>query len=95
MARFFFHFVHDGDWLSDSVGLELPDLRSAHDHAMVLVRQATSRFEDASDWRDWLIEITDARHRRLLTVLFPVVVRLGVRASPSIHALQRSATEVR
>ena len=94
MPRFFFHFIHDGDRLFDDVGLELPDLGSAHKYAMLLIRQATSYFEDASAWRDWVIEITDDRRRHFLTVLFPIVVRPSFRVSSTVARLQASAAEV-
>ena len=83
MPRFFFHFVHDSEWLSDGVGLELSGLRSAHCYSMLLIHQATGRFEDAPDWRGWRIAIADGSGRHLLTVLFPRVLRPGARASPS------------
>jgi hypothetical protein len=60
MPRFFFHFVHDGERLTDPVGRELPDLQLAHGHAMLLTTQATCLLQDAADGRKWLIKITDA-----------------------------------
>ena len=95
MPRFFFHFIHDGDRIYDDVGLELPDLRSAHDHAMLLIQQATSHFADAPTWRDWIIEITDLGRRQRLSVLFPVVARAGFGTSSAVRALQTPRAEVR
>jgi hypothetical protein len=73
MARFFFHFVCKDGWVPDREGTELDHLKDAHRHAMQLIDQATSGFEDANDWRDWMIQITGADHRSHMTVLFPVV----------------------
>jgi hypothetical protein len=71
MPRFFFHFVHKGGWTRDVEGHELANLRKAHEYAVLLIEQATCHYEDAADWRNWLIQITDNRGRPLLTVLFP------------------------
>jgi hypothetical protein len=71
MPRYFFHFVHRDGWVRDSEGTELPDLRGAHAHATLLLEQATGCFDDLSDWRGWLIRITDADDRPALFMLFP------------------------
>ena len=71
MPRFFFHFVCKDCSISDDKGKELANLREAHCCAVLLIKQATSDFEAADDWRDWRIQITDVSHLPLLTVLFP------------------------
>lgn len=71
MARFFFHFSSREDSVLDMDGVELRDLRTAHAHALAIIRDMMAMFSDAEDWRGWRIEITDTDWRTLLTVLFP------------------------
>jgi hypothetical protein len=71
MPRFFFHFVCKSSWMTDDEGKELANLREAHRFAVLLIKQATCNFDEASDWRDWRIQIADVSDLPLLTVLFP------------------------
>ena len=71
MPRFRFHFVTAGTWVDDDDGKELPSLADAHCHAVRLVEQATSHFDDAHDWRGWTVRICGPEDQLLLTVLFP------------------------
>jgi hypothetical protein len=69
MARFFFNFASKENTIRDSKGHELNDLVSAHRHSMLLIHNMVM-LEDL-DWKGWSIDVTDASHRSVLTVLFP------------------------
>ncbi len=71
MPKFFFHFSAAGSFVGDAEGKELAHLAEAHDHALRLVEQATSYFEDARDWRGWTVRISGASGRSRRSVLFP------------------------
>lgn len=61
--------------MRDREGVELPDLRCAHAHAALVIEQATAFFDDLSDWRGWVIKITDANDRSPLILMFPAARR--------------------
>ena len=69
MIRFFFHLASNEDTIWDTKGRELTDLASAHRHAMLLIHKMVML--DEMEWRGWSIDVTDASHRSVLTVLFP------------------------
>jgi hypothetical protein len=69
MNRFFFSLASKEDTICDTKGREFTDLASAHRHAMLLIHKMVML--DELDWRGWSIDVTDASHRSVLTVLFP------------------------
>lgn len=71
MPRYFFHFASRSERVPDPDGVELGGLSAAHGYAMRLVRTTVAALAEGEDWRSWRIEIEDAAHRRVLTVLFP------------------------
>jgi hypothetical protein len=84
VARFFFHFSSREDFVLDSDGAELKDLRAAHAHALGIIRDMMAMFSDAEDWRGWRIKITDTDWRTVLTVLFPDRAS-NLSAGPRLH----------
>lgn len=69
--RFHFHFAAAGLWIADEDGKELASLADAHEHAVRLVEQATSYFDDAHDWRGWTVRISGPADGVQIAVLFP------------------------
>jgi hypothetical protein len=69
MHRFFFHLASNDNTIFDDKGRELSDLAAAHRHAMLQIHKMVAL--DDMDWRGWSINVTDANHRSVLTVLFP------------------------
>ena len=69
MARYFFNFSSREETIHDTKGAEFTDLASAHRHAMVLIYRMV--LLDELDWTGWSVDVTDANHRSILTVLFP------------------------
>ena len=75
MKRFFFHLASKEDTVCDNKGREFCDLASAHRHAMLLIHKIVML--DKVDWRGWSVNVTDASHRSVLTVLFPQTYCFG------------------
>src|SRR3954471_24947589 len=73
MPRYLFHFALAHDFVPDSEGVELSDIKAAHRHALRLVQQTLRFFRKGAEWRGWIIEIADVEGNRVLTVLFPAV----------------------
>ena len=72
MPRYFFHFASKQELVIDGDGIELPDLLTAHQHAIRLVREAMPFL--ANDPRQgWVVEVTNTDSDPPLTVLFPHV----------------------
>jgi hypothetical protein len=69
MPRFFFNVASREDTVLDTKGREFTDLACAHRHAMLLIHKMVML--DDGDWRGWSINVTDASHRSVLSVLFP------------------------
>jgi len=69
MKRFFFNLASKEDKILDTKGREFSDLASVHRHAMMLIHKMIAL--DDVDWRGWFINVTEANHRSVLTVLFP------------------------
>jgi hypothetical protein len=74
MNRFFFNLVSKDNKICDPNGKEFSDLSYAHRHAMLLIHKI-AMLDDESDWQGWSIEVTDANHRSILSVLFPQTPR--------------------
>lgn len=86
MPRYFFHFASRSERVPDLDGVDLDTLPAAHRYAMRLVRTTVAALAEGEDWRSWRIEIEDAAHRRVLTVLFPASappLQDGRRAHPA------------
>jgi hypothetical protein len=43
--RYFFHFASKDDLVADAEGVDLPDLRAAHRHALRLIHQTGPSFQ--------------------------------------------------
>jgi hypothetical protein len=71
MNRFFFHLASKDDRIFDAKGRQFSDLAAAHRHAMLLIHKMV--LLDDMDWRGWSINVTDAGHRSVLSVLFPQI----------------------
>ena len=71
MPRYFFHIVHQDGWVRDHEGTELADLGRAYTHAAFFLEHVAGYFDEHSDWRGWLINVTDTNGSSPLTVLFP------------------------
>ena len=69
MSRFFFHLVSKENNILDTNGREFSDLATAHRHAMLLINKMV--FLGDVDWQGWSINVTNASHRSVLSVLFP------------------------
>jgi hypothetical protein len=73
VARYYFHYWCRGSLSvpDDDAGVELPDIKAAHRHALKLVQQTLPLFSDADETRGWWIEVADERDEHVITVLFP------------------------
>jgi hypothetical protein len=69
--RYYFHFVSKDDEIPDVEGVDLPDLRAAHCHALRIIHQTAPFIPEGPDWRGWRIEVARERSENILTVLFP------------------------
>lgn len=80
MARYFFH-LRDGQYISDTEGTELPDIRSAQREAVKfaggLLRDNADKFWNGEDWR---FEVTDGTGLVLFTLHFSAVVSAAMGA---------------
>jgi hypothetical protein len=71
MPRFYFHVSTTEEVVPDEQGVELADLAAAH-HCAVQIMYDTILYDpEEQDWRGWMIKITDAKCRTLLTLLYP------------------------
>ena len=65
----------------DSEGVDLPDIRAAHEHALAGARDMMRRDRTGSeDWSSWTFEIMDQFGRYALTVPFSEAGRGGLRS---------------
>lgn len=69
MSRFFFHLASKENNIFDTNGREFSDLATAHRHAILLINKMVLLGD--VDWQGWSINVTDANHRSVLSVLFP------------------------
>jgi len=76
--RYYFHFVSRDDQIPDVEGVDLPNLRAAHRHALRLIHQTAPFIPDGPDWRGWRIEVACERTEKILTVLFPACATASV-----------------
>ena len=91
MPLYFFHCKKDELRYVDDDGVDLPDLVAAHAFAREFVRDAKSGCRTAmTDWSRYVVEITDAAGRLILTVPFTTVRADGLsgpqRPTPDIGA---------
>ena len=70
MARYYFHVASKEDWVVDTDGRELPDLASAHRHAVKLIQQMLLYLPD-EHMNGWRLEICNALGVPEMSVLFP------------------------
>ena len=73
MARVYFNCASDRKTLTDTVGLDLGDLREARKHA-AWVMQSLITLPILEDWRSWTLRVRDARGEEILTVPFAPAV---------------------
>jgi hypothetical protein len=76
MPHFFFHIVTPEEKFPDRAGVELPDASAAHQRALRLIGRVMLctelQNEAASErWSRWVVHVTDATGRNILSVLFP------------------------
>jgi hypothetical protein len=69
MTKFFFNLSSKTDEIEDHWGVDLDGLYEAHQHAENLIRRAALS-TGGGPWRDWVVDVTDAQGRSVLTVLF-------------------------
>jgi hypothetical protein len=87
MSRYLFHFAsRGGEQIPDFEGVELPDLRAAHQHAVKLIRRTALFTCRRWNAREWSLQVIDReRGASVLTVLFPVEGHDGFQdAEPSV-----------
>ncbi len=71
MPLYYFHITNGKRAFRDPEGVELSDLRAAHDYALEDARDLIRRHSFGHDaLTDWTFEITDACGRYVLTVPF-------------------------
>ena len=76
MPLYYFHMTNGLRAFRDYEGVELPDLKAAHCHALANAQHVMKQDRSGSeDWSDWTFEITDGEGRYVLTV--PFVDALG------------------
>jgi hypothetical protein len=73
MARFYFHFSSKNDRIEDRKGVELEGPHEAHMHAVNLIRRTAASLS-GEPWRDWIVDVSNADGRTLLTVPFHINV---------------------
>jgi hypothetical protein len=74
MPRYYFHLSAADESFRDAVGFEVRDLSAAHLRAVQLadrVMMIAGLASCAPDLRRWVVQITDARHWSVMTVVFP------------------------
>jgi hypothetical protein len=75
MSKFFFHLsAPDESFRRDEIGYDLIDLAAAHIRAKQFARRVMSfpsLMKCETDWRRWLVKVTDASQRPVLTLVFP------------------------
>jgi hypothetical protein len=69
MTKFFFNLSSKTDQIEDHWGVDLDGLYEAHQHAVNLIRRAALS-TSGDPWRDWVVDVTDAQGRSVLTVPF-------------------------
>jgi hypothetical protein len=82
MPRFYFHLRAPGQVFADNMGGELSDLSAAHARALLLADRVMMIFgfaDRTSDFRRWTVDVTDEKHRSLITVRFPLNFPRGKR----------------
>jgi hypothetical protein len=79
MPRYLFQFAsRGGEQIPDPDGVELEDLRAAHDHAMKLIRRTALFTCRRWNAREWSVQVVDIERRAtVLTVLFPLRNTIG------------------
>jgi hypothetical protein len=70
--RYYFHFASKDVVVADAEGVNLPDLRAAHRHALRVIHQTRPLIPNGPVWHGWRIEVASERREERLTVLFPV-----------------------
>ena len=71
MPLYFFHITNGTRAFRDPEGVELPDVRAAHDYALADAHDMMRRDRSGcEDWSAWTFEITDEFGRYALTVPF-------------------------
>ena len=74
MPRFFINLTDSKRFLTDSEGLELPDIDAARRHALEEARFLVGQEEGShrvTHWYGWRLEITDEADRVVLTIPLP------------------------
>ena len=71
MPLYFFHITNGTRAFRDLEGVDLPDVRAAHDYALADARDMMKRDRSGcEDWSVWTFEIVDEFGRYALTVPF-------------------------
>lgn len=71
MPLYYFHITNGREAFRDPEGVELRDLRAAHDYALADARDMIRENPlGGQAWAEWTFEITDACGRYVLTVPF-------------------------
>ena len=66
--RYQFHCVGEGDAVFDSVGARLPTMAQVRAHADRVALALMERAE--ADWTRWIVDVHDAKGRRVLLRAF-------------------------
>jgi hypothetical protein len=80
MPRYFFHFRCADQSITDSKGLTLEDASAASDEARRVAADLIDRASGRpySKWRNWRIEVSDSRGRRVFVLRLEQVADTGL-----------------